>query len=310
MGWGYSTSMYNCARIPMLENYAQARDHFKSVVPIRGRAVECKPLGQNRRFTWFEIEKNVNHYMSEDEPLGRLEDSYALTCGSRALVEFYSNGDIAIRDTAWHSPTSMGFLTHSLRAFGTIQSYGHKWYFVNKKQQAYVLAGDSEIRIRPNEEGFYQPIAPVQENKLFANRKELNRLRKEFKDFTEYTRTMLAMDERVTFDTAEALGMKDRHLLGTGYWGKHSADNRPIFFNHVRNAIANNDLNLMFSLAQCAGVAFGGYAYYHKGHACTPKEFEKGFTEMLKYEFQETVFKREVVPIGVPFRDTNHKYVG
>jgi hypothetical protein len=295
----------------MLENYAQARDHFKAVVPIRGRKVECKPLGQNRRYTWFEIEKNVNHYLIEGDPLGRLDASYALTCGNKALVEFYPDGEIAIRDTGWHNPTAMGFLTHSLRAFGTIQSYGHKWYFVNKKQQAYALThGEEGLRIRPNEEGFYQPTNPVQEYKLFANRKELNRLRKEFKEFTEYTRTMLAMDDRVSFETADALGMKDRHLLGTGYWGRYSNENRPIFIDHVRNAIANNDLTLMFSLAQCAGMAFGGYTYYTQGHSCTPQAFDRGFSEMLKYEFQEVVFRREAVPIGVPFRDANQKYVG
>lgn len=318
MGWGYSTSMYNSARIPMLENYAQAREHYKAVVPIRGRTVECKPLGANRRYTWFEITKNVNHYMSEDEPLGRLEDSYALRCGSHNLVEFYANGDIAIRDTAWHSPTIMGFLTHSVRAFGSIESYGNKWYFVNKKQQAYVLADSkSEIRIRPVREGegsdsvvVYRPINPIQEHKLFASRKELNRLRKEFKEFTDYARTMLAMDERVTFDTAEMLGMKDRHLIGSGYWGRNTQENRPVFINQTKKAIANNDLDLMFNLAQAAGVAFGGYAYASKNHACTPTGFTKGFTEMLKYEYQESVFRRDAVPIGVPFRDANQKYVG
>lgn len=311
MGWGYSSSMYNSARIPALENYAQARDHYKSVVPIRGRTVECKPLGQNRRFTWFEITKNVNHYLSEDEPLGRLEDSYALKCGSNDLVEFFANGDIAIRQPSWHSPTSMGFLTWSIRHFGRIESYGYKWYFVNKKQQAYVLApSDSELRIRPNEEGIYQPTAPIQEHKLFANRKELNRLRKLYKEFMDYTRTMLAMDERVSFDTGEALGFKGRHLTGNGYWGRNSAEDRVTFFNHLDDVLQTNDLTKMYSVAQYCANSFGGYRYNAQTTVCTPKEFERGFSDTLKYYHNATVFRRDAVPIGVPFRDTNQKYAG
>lgn len=310
MGWGYNTQMYNSARIPALENYAQARDHYRSVVPIRGRTVECKPLGQNRRYSWFEITKNVNHYLSVDEPLGKLEDSYALKCGNNNLVEFYLNGDIAIREPSWHSPTSMGFLTHAVRAFGTIQSYGYKWYFVNKKGQSYLLSHKDEMRIRPNEDGFYRPNNPIQEHKLFANRKELNALRKKYKEFMDYTRTMLAMDERVSFDTEESLGFKDRHLTGTGYWGRYAEENRELFVQHMEKAIANNDLVLMFSLAQYAGAAFGGYMYRSQHHTCSPKQFECGFTEVLKYKYQDTVFRRDAVPIGVPFRDANQKYAG
>ena len=311
MGWGYSSSMYNCARIPKIEGFEFLRDHFKSVVPIRGRSQECRPLGHKRRFTWFEVVENTNCYMSEDEPLGRLEKSYACRLGSHDMVEFFRDGSIVIRDTAWHSPTSMGFLTHSLVNFGTIESFSGKWYFRNKLGDSFLLRGRGEELKLVKHGEFYVPTNPVQEHTYTAKRKELNKLRRSFKDFIDYTRTMLAMDERVTMDTAEALGFLDRYLDGrANYWsGRNAPTNREKYFEHLEKVTANNDLDLMYSLAQYTASCFGGYRYSLKGHGCTPKEFDRGFAEVLKYQFADDVFEAKPVEIGKAFFNRNQKYV-
>jgi hypothetical protein len=286
------------------------RDHFKWVTPIRGRAVECRPLGFNRRHHWFEVAEKTNCYMSEAEPLGRLEKSYACRLGSKDMVEFFRDGSIVIRDNAWHSPTSMGFLTHSLKEFGTIESFSGKWYFRNKQGMQYLLReGNEELKLVKQGE-FYVPTNPVQEYTYTAKRKELNKLRRSFKGFMDYTRTMLCMDERVTMDTAEALGFTDRSLSSDNYWsGRNAPTNRVVYFKHLEKATANNDLDLMYSLAQYTAGCFGEYRYQIKGHGCTPHQFDRGFAEVLKYQFADDVFEAKPVEIGKAFFNRNQKYV-
>lgn len=313
MGWGYDSCTYNAARIPRITGYEFMRDHFKSVVPIRGRTVECRPLGANRRFTWFEVVEKVNCYMSEDEPLGRLEMSYACKLGSKDMVEFYRDGSIVIRDNHWHSSTSMGLLTHSLKEFGKIVSFSGKWYFENKQRKQYLLPSNEEgLRIMRNAEGFYEPTNPVQEHILRVKRKEMNKYRRTFKEFMDYTRTMLAMDSRVTMDTEEALGFQGRGLIGAPtYWSsRKDSENRAKFMGHLEKVTVGGDLDLTYSLAQYAAGAFGQYRYQEKGICCTPTEFDRGFAEFIKYQFSDEVFEHKPVPIGEGFFNRNQRYAG
>jgi hypothetical protein len=308
MGWGYDSRAYNSARIPLITGYAFMKEHFEKVKPIMGRTVECKPLGANRRMSWFEVTKNVNCYMSDDEPLGRLEDSYACTLGSRDMVEFFKDGSVVIRDNHWHGSTAMGFLTHSVRHFGDIRSHAGKWYFANRKGNQYLLSPDG-LRLVEADRGIYEPTNPIQEYTYTAKRKVLNKYRRVFKSFTDYTRTMLAMDERVTMDTVDALGFKDRYLMGNQWSGRNSPENRAKFMEHLEKVTVGGDLDLTYSLAQYAAGAFGGYEYSAKGIACSPVQFERGFTEVLKYMFASESFEAIPVPIGTPAGNLNQKYM-
>jgi hypothetical protein len=309
MGWGYDSKTYNSARIPLITGYAFMKEHFERVKPILGRATECKPLGANRRMSWYEVTKNVNCYMSANEPLGRLEDSYACTLGNKDMVEFYRDESVVIRDNSWHSPTSMGLLTHSLVKFGQIRSHAGKWYFANRKGDQYLLSTEG-LRIVEADRGLYEPTNPIQEHTYSAKRKVLNKYRKQYKEFMDYTRTMLAMDERVTMDTGEALGFESRWLLNDNCWsGRNSPKNRVKFMEYLNRVTASNDLDLSYSLAQYAAGAFGGYEYAAKGIACSPTQFDRGFSEVLKYVFADEAFEATPVPIGTPSGNLNQKYM-
>lgn len=315
MGWGYDSKTYNSARIPRITGYAFMKDHFEKVMPIQGRAVECKPLGNNRRMSWYEVTKHVNCYMSEEEPLGRIEYSYACSLGNKRMVEFFPDQSIVIRDNSWHSPTAMGFLTHSLVAFGDIRSHGGKWYFVNNKGNQYLLSEEG-LRVVPNRKGegadsvlAYEPTNPIQEHTFSARRKVLNKYRKQYKEFMDYTRTMLAMDNRVTMDTAGALGFESKELTSYNHWsGRKAPENRVKFIEYLDKVTATNDLDLSYSLAQYAAGAFGGYEYLEKGIVCSPEQFDRGFAEVLKYEFAGEAFEATAVPIGTPASNLNRKY--
>jgi hypothetical protein len=252
--------------------------------------------------------------MTADQPLGWIEKSYACHLWGTDMLEFFKDGSVVVRDTTWHTPTAMGFLTHCLTNYGTIASHDGKWYFKNKAGESYLLPDYEKdrrtgLRLVAGEQGIMRPTNPIQEYTFKAKRKELNKLRKYYKEFMDYTRTMLAMDGRITMDTGEALGFANKSLTPQGWHGRqHSKGNRELFFRHVQKAMDSGDLDLSYSLAQYVGACFAGYDYTDRTYACTPKGFERGFTEMLKYQHHDVVFEKEEYPIGCAFPDKNKKY--
>jgi len=310
----YSHQGYNSARIPMLESHAQAKQHFENTKPIRGRSTEIRPLGANRRFSWYEIvKKQIAVDLSPENPLGSLAYSYAARLYQTDCVEWLPNGDVIVRVNAWKSPTTMGFMTFSLRAYGTVQSYGGKWYFTNKKGQEYKMptSKGEEMVLRVDEQGFYQPTLVPTEYRYKAKRKELNRIRKVYQDFIEYTKNMLSIDNKINTDMGrkiyEDLGLSSQRVLGYSQWGNAPA-NRSGMLQKIIVAQRDNDLDLMYKLATYCAYAFGGYSY-REGYGCQPKWFINGFNEVLKYAYYKDVFEAVEQPQGIAFHDRNAKYV-
>ena len=310
----YKHQGYNYVGIPAFTDYAHIKSHFESIAPIRGRAVECRPLGR-RRYHWYEIrEKTVAIDLSPENPLGTFGKSYSCALGNTNVVEWYPNEDIYLRNTGWGGPTVMGMLTYSLQAHGSIRSASGKWYFVNTAgdEFAFPTRKGEELLIRKADDGVYRPVNIKQEYKYKAKRKELGQIAKVYKDFVEYTRNMFAIDDKITssfeLSAFSSLGFESSHLTGNGYWAKDSGQNRSALLQRVIQAQANNDLELMYKLGQYCGYAFGSYSYRSNGYSCTPQAFERGFKEVLKYVYHNEVFEVVAQPQGVAFYDRNAKY--
>ena len=311
----YGHQGYNCAGIPVLDSYEKAKKHYENTRHIRGRDQECKPLGRNRRFTWYQIaKKQIVTELSPANPLGSFAYSYVARLYSTDCVEWLPNDDIIIRSNGWKSPTTMGFLTFTLVTYGTVHSYGSKWYFVNKKGEEFVIPTDrgSEVLLCKADDGFYRPSVIPTEYKYKAKRKELNRIRRIYKDFMDYTKNMLAIDNKVSTGLGrqiyEDIGMSSQRVLGYSTWGNAPA-NRSQLLQQIITAQSTNDLDAMYKLATYCAYAFGGYSY-REGYICNPKHFVNGFSEVLKYAYHQEVFERIEKPQGVAFLDHNAKYVG
>lgn len=111
-------------------------------------------------------------------------------------------------------------------------------------------------------------------------------------------------------DTAEALGFDGKAMTLDNYWsGRNAPKNRVKFMQYLDKVTANNDLDLSYSLAQYAAGSFGGYEYSAKGIVCSPKQFDRGFSEVLKYVFADEAFEATPVPLGTPAGNLNQKYM-
>ena len=306
---------YNSARIPAFSKYSEVKDHFNSVQPIRGRSPEVKPLGKNRRFTWFTIQERHSVLPdSGDDPLGVFSVSYAYRCWNDDLVEFFHNGDVLVRNSRWHSPTTMGFLTFSLQAMGQIISKRGKWYFQNKRGETFLFG--NEMLLRSDADGIFTPTEQPQELRYRLNRKAMNTIRKKYKEFIEYGAGILNIDNAVTrLEVAEAshgLSFENVHLTPYYSWGKDAnkdIDNREQFFKALDEYLVTKDLNLAYELFAFAVQGAGRYSYSAQKAVCEPTAFVKYMDEVMKYQFAKELFDEIVVDKGVMFHDDNMKYV-
>lgn len=332
MGWGYGS--YNNAGIPRLSSWFDAKKHFEGVIPIRGRAKECKPLGSNRRYTWYTVNKRTTSLLTDGDPLGQFVDVYGCQLygnDQRApsdplTIEFYPNGEIHF-NPVYACPTTMKFVNFTLAEYGSIQSYRGKWYWVNSNgQDCYPVqfadrfshaGGLNRFRHVQDEKGKrLEPLVPMAEGKYVANRKVLNKLRKQYRPFTEYVNnSLLIAPEIQRLEVAEArhglnfseMGMIPAHWAGIETREKVHK-NRAHFFKVMEKSIETQDFDMMYECMQYIGCLAGIYSYRRSTYICKPERFKDFFDEVLKYHFADTVFTLVEMPMGKPFKDENARY--
>ena len=158
----------------------------------------------------------------------------------------------------------------------------------------------------------YRPIDVKPEYKYRARRKVLNAYRRQYSEFIEYARTMLAIDKKVTpaKEIQESLGIGNNLHGRWDYNGEPtSKENRSKVFWLLDRALADKDLDMTFKLAQHLAQRFGYYSYSSRHGECPPNTFVTSFNELLKYQFADEVFEPVEQEIGFAFFDRNAKYV-
>jgi hypothetical protein len=284
-----------------------AKSKFESTKPIRGRSVELRPLGDERRYTWYEISKNTIANQGDNTQY----DTYACSVYDIDCVEFYPNGDVTLRTGRWGNNFTIGaMINFVLWHMGKVVSESGKWYFVNKRGESFRWEG-WELRLKRDGEHLVPKDAPVQEYKRVVSRKVMNALRKKYRPIIEYGRNMLAIDH--TFDRLELedakLGVKSLNLLPNYNWiAPNVGENRSKIFKLMDEQIQSGDLELLYDIARYVATSAGQYSYRLEKFVCYPENFVKTFDELLKHEFKDEVFTAEPVDIGVMFNDRNKKY--
>jgi hypothetical protein len=310
MGWGQTT--YNTAQIPAFSTFDEVKKHHDSVVPIRGRSKETKPLGKRRNYCHMTIVRNTRSVLSEDEPVGKFMETYSYQLYSTNCIEWFPDGKVSVKSDGWNSPTTMQFMTFSLAKLGRIDSVRGKWYFVNKRGKNF-LVGNGITLVKEGD--VYVAEAVVVEKRYKANRKALNALRKKYRSFIDYGKTTLSMDPSLTrLEVAEAghgLSFNNVQLTPTYNWHRHKdadVENRAKLFLALDKVNESGDLNLMYELMTYVACNAGHYSYNTQKIQCSPQQFERFFNDVLKYEFAKDVFTSVDVPEGEMFHDENKKY--
>lgn len=310
MGWGYGG--YNTAQIPALSTFAEVKKHHDSVVPIRGRSIETRPLGKRRNYCHMTIVRNTRSVLSDDEPVGKFMETYSYQLYRTNCIEWFPDGKVYIKNDGWNSPTTMQFMTYSLAKLGRIDSVRGKWYFVNKQGKNFLMENGITL-VKEGDE--YVAESVVIENRYKANRKALNALRKKYKVFLDYGKTTLSIEPHLTrLEVAEAshgLSFNNVQLTPSYNWNsKRNADveNRAKLFLALDKVNESGDLNLMYELMTYVACNAGNFDYRSQKILCSPQKFARFFDDVLKYQFADEIFTAVPVVGGEQFHDSNKKY--
>jgi len=306
---------YNSARIKPISSYAQAKERYDKIVPIRG-SNNCRPLGDKRRYKWVEIVKKTVSLESADHPLGQFAEVYSCAIYGRHIIDFYPSGDIVFHGECYRGVSVMNMVTYALSGLAQIGSMRGKWYFVNKKSQSFVIHEDKPTTFTLVD-GDYQSSLSDKEFIYRLNRKEMSSLRKQHKKFLDYACTALGMDEKLGDHQEikkfqEYLKLKQTNLIPSYSWSNDKPDfkgNRTILIKALNDFNDSGDLELAYNLMQLFARMAGRYSYQTSLSSCSPQELKKFFDEFLKHHYRDKLFVKEEVEVGKAFHDSNQKYV-
>jgi hypothetical protein len=302
--WGFG----NSAGLVQLHSFDEVKRKFDNTVPIRGRSVECRPLGRNRSRSDYEVKKHWR--VVEDGCLGKYMESYTARLWNTDYVEWFSDGKLFVKTSGYSSPSINAVINYSVAdSYGDLYSYNGKPYFRTKDGKSYVMTGaglmlepTEEISNLPYQARVMQPLNPIQEYKYRANRKEMNKIRKHYKKFIDYGIAMFSLDSTIP-EPKEQKAWYHYNFTYSRWQNEIIRGNRGRVFSMVDKFIDTDNLEIAYKAAIEVAHGFG-----YGTNKCSVSEWVNGMTEMLKYRFKDSVFHKEPIPIGEAFYDRNAKY--
>ena len=183
MGWG---SNYRNSGIVHIADYEQALKRFETSKPIRGREVECRPLGHRDR-PHFSIQK--------------AEDGSIVCCDynpAHKTVMFKPDGEVVVVP-AWVSTSTSVFIEEVL---GVRSKVFDRCVVISLSGTEYRLPKEG-LTIKRNANGVYEAINPAPRVVHRLKRSESNIVRSKYSDFRNYVSGFIRLrgeDSRIEED--------------------------------------------------------------------------------------------------------------
>jgi hypothetical protein len=180
--------------------YEFYKKKWEDTKPIRGRAVDTRPIDKYRRYrTWETIEKRM---VAVD---GAWQEVYACHLYDTDVVSYYPDGSIGLRIDTWATPTTAEFMsTHS--PFYICKRYNKIWVYPKGHgvDEAYPLPEDGELRFVMGEDGHYKPEKPIKIEKVVVDRTKAKDAREKIKPFIDWAKSFNKLtDGWVMLETRE-----------------------------------------------------------------------------------------------------------
>ena len=167
---GYATVM----RVPRVYNYADALKIHDKTKPLRGRAIEIRPLGERRDADTYHIRKAGNVIFGE---------SIELVLYKTPVITFMPDDEVVLFVDSYNTVATHQFIHQvlNIRAGGvrrtTVLTIGN-----NK----YTLADKDKLRLRRDEGGNWHVINPTQQWAWRLDRKAVTNVRSKYGEFYKY----------------------------------------------------------------------------------------------------------------------------
>jgi hypothetical protein len=167
-------------------DYEHYKARFNNTKPIRGRAVEVRPIGERRR-DWETITQ---------KKLLSGETSYCAMLHKTECVEYFANGDITLRTNGWETPSTAEFI-HEHSPLYCAKQYNRLWVKLKMSPSAEPVAYPigNELQLRYVADGCYEPINKVLINKKVVDRQKAKEARAPVMPFLAWAKTFMAMSD-------------------------------------------------------------------------------------------------------------------
>ena len=291
MGWGNG---YRNSGISRLYNYEQALAHFNDTKPIRGREVECRPLGHRDR-PHFSVKLN------EQQEVECCEYNH------QPAVTFRPNGEVLVKPS-WISVSSCAFIEEVL-GIGSSQ--------VDYKIRVELAAGTFVVPINeglvikrdPERNNNYHPLS-VKPNVVHHIRRGVaNNVRSQYADVLSYAHGYFKLDAQMPSnqEQEEMFGMREIVTkYGDGSENKYMVLNAPKWkFSNPENADAfvammrSDEPMDKYKAMVVLRIHVGAY----RTSKASYKEVLQWIDRMVLSKHKHEVFKEVEVPVGVVRKD-------
>lgn len=285
-----------------LANYNEAFHKWESTKPIRGRGVDVRPLGNRRQADQYKIELLP-------------EGGVACVLYKTAVVTFYEDGDIRIKNDDWNSVSTCNFIDEVL--WGVTSRIYNNDLYVRTKQGEFAL-GDEGIWLRMNAEGNLE----VKTDKLppkyvhAIDRKKANNVRAQYKPFLDYVSRMSRLKGNDPYLMSEMIRMFPHPTFGVPDMGVELGnraydrwiDSIKNLFTLMKSEGESQHENFYKALLLLA-KSYGNHRYHEpEGYVVTEKKIKVALDDLIVGFHRDDVLVPKQVPIGVAKRDSNGKY--
>lgn len=189
-----------------IRNYEYFKNKFGRVVPIRGRAVECRPW-HLRREDWKQITKVLT-------PLG---EGYGARLYQTDCVAVVPNGDMFIKTGGWATPITADWIR---MASGLVcyKKYNKIWLDVDGR--SIPLDAEKPVHIKWNDEtGKYSCDKEVVMTQKVVDKDKIKAVRHSMKDFKSFVKTMMTLADG--WVSKELINNYRAGQEGSGYWSNY-----------------------------------------------------------------------------------------
>lgn len=286
--------------IPHINDYASALKLWEDTKPIRGRAVDTRPLGHRRN----------DHYLINKLPDGAVECILYQT----PVVTFYENGEVLIKHDGWNSVSTCNFIGEVLGLHSSIFNYNLCVGFGGKD---YVVPVEG-LTIKRNATWVYEPVNPVPVMGHVIDRKGANNVRARYKPFKTYLSSMCRLKAGSEYPQSELLRVFGLDKYKSPNVGDLNHDGRDKWEEHVKsffklvadtNEETKNDsyYKAILQMAFSFGTTRWG-SDQPEGYVLSEYKALKLFDDFVIGFHRSETLKEKVLPEGVVRKDSNGKY--
>jgi hypothetical protein len=168
-------------RLERLHDFREAELFYNSVTPIRGRAVDVRPLGARRDADKYQIVKCGNEIMGVE---------YHAVLYRTGCIRFLQNGEIVISTGGYNTALTMAFIAEVL-GIGASRQRGTNVFRISGEN--YITKGAEEVRIKHIGMGAFDIISENKHFQYVINRTGANNVRRRSADFRGYLRGFVSL---------------------------------------------------------------------------------------------------------------------